>query len=294
MKVADEVVAVPVPTGRSAARALLALWRVEGRRVLFHPTFLLGWALSATFFVVASTTDGNDAGLVYTLFTQWGLVPAAAGTFIAANLCALRSRRHRTDELFAAAPLSVAARTVASLLAVAWAVGACVVLLGGSVLLLQLWNGAAVAFPEGVRYLTPSPIEVVQGPAVVAVFGAFGVLVARWIPTRAMAPLAIIAMFTQMLGVSWSLAWPARWFHPIAWHQLPGRWVDTGPNEGYQIFEGFHVAALGWHVLYLVGVVVVLGALAVRRHGPHAGARAALIAGLAVAAAGGTLQTLVN
>src|SRR5207253_1374204 len=99
------------------------------------------------------------------ILTGLSLLPVAAGTFLAANLAALRSRRHRTDELYDSGVMTPADRTTGLLLALLWPVGISAVLAAGELISLL------VRRPVG----SPSVVELLVGPAIVLLGGTLGV-----------------------------------------------------------------------------------------------------------------------
>ena len=125
-----------------------ALARVEARCLLRHPVFLVGVLLTAVIVVPSAGSDGQSKLFV---LLGGGVLPLAAGTFIAANLAALRSRRDGTDELFGALPRRGISRTAAQLLAVAVVAPVALILLGAMFVALGAPGGLVVGF-DGMRH----------------------------------------------------------------------------------------------------------------------------------------------
>jgi hypothetical protein len=102
----------------------------------------------------------------------------------------------------------------------------------------------------------------------VAMFGALGVALARYVPTSAMAPL---------------LAWAFYFWTPP---EQPGRWHVVSPFA-----QPATVGLAFWHVVYLGGLAAVWGAAALLKDG---GGRVAAAIGVGgVAAVGASLAVLV-
>lgn len=275
---------------RSTVRTALTLGRVEGRRLLRHPAYLAGIALSFVFlFVVREAVQGTP-DVPFVVWTGLGLYPVAAGTFFATFAAALRSRRHGTDELYGTKPTPDVIRTVGHLVALAWAAGGGVVLLGLAAVYHRLWDGVMVPMPDGVVPIVPHIVELALGPVTVILFGVLAVAVARWIPSLLALPVAAVALLVHFVTGSWGLGGTFRWFLPITNHQTSAGWVQVTPSYGYDIVESFDRVALAWHDGYMLALATVLAAVALLRHGRTAGRLAVLAAGTGAAVLTGILQ----
>jgi hypothetical protein len=286
------------PRARPAMPAVLALARVEAWRLLRHPLFLVGLALNVAAIVAAATQ--SDAGEAHTyLLSGTVAIGLGIGTFLAANLAAMRDRRGGTGELFAPLPRGEATRTAAQLLALV-----CTVPLS-----IGLVVGAHVAFGAGdglriIEYVDVGPrtglivdaagavrqpplIELVQAPFGVLALGAAGVLLGRLAPTPLLGPLVMAGLFTlETVLVAWGSSSPVQWLLPFSADIIfaPDAWVpcgSSGTDPGCGVITGFDVRGMGWHLGYLVGMTAICCAAALLR-----GARAlvpvgALAAGLA-------------
>jgi hypothetical protein len=218
--------AIPVTTGRPRPAAVLALSRVETRKLLLHPTFLASFSL---FVLLARPLVGGGGSSKSPALVVGGLaIGLLAGTLLAANACALRARRDRMGELFGSLPAPPETRTAAILLAV----------LAGPVLLAILL--AAVAYPvlRGDPDLRPffGIAVVAQYPLTAGAFGAFGVALARWIPHPATAAVALVA---QVMG---GIIWIVPWIAP--------------PSSGIR---------MGWHYSYLLSGIAFWCLIALTR-----------------------------
>ena len=95
------------PGGPVVVRVVRALARVEARRLLRHPSFLIGTALTVLLIDAAAYTnilpEVDSAAVIALVLMGWA-------TLIATNLAALRSRRDGADELFGSLPTSATAR----------------------------------------------------------------------------------------------------------------------------------------------------------------------------------------
>jgi hypothetical protein len=247
-----------------ARRTLGALAVVEGWRLLRHPAILAGLAISVWWL----TVDGR--GLLPVLdradvTTAVAIAPLAGGVLLAANQAALRSRRHGTEELYGTVPASPATRTGAHLAALLGVVALAAVLAAAKL--------AWLAAVGGVR--APDPGEAAVGPALVALAGVIGVLLARWAPSPLVAPVALLALAVGELWPS-LYSWSGRdprylWLRP--WQEL------DGPRE-----VAYRPA--GWHLLYLAALAALLAVLALARHGRLPGR--VVTGGLALVVVAGT------
>ncbi|SRR6266516_2407569 len=190
------LVAIPTTDGRPRPRVMMALARIETRKLVLHPTFLAGLSL---FLLVMRVLIGNWGSNSTAISVGGVAVGLLAGTLLAANACALRARRDRMGELFGSLPAQPETRTGAILLAV----------LAGPVFLGVLL--AVIAYPvmRAGADLRPyiSVALVVQFPLTVAAFGALGVALARWVPHPAAAPVWLVAQV--MTGITWVVPWIA-------------------------------------------------------------------------------------
>jgi hypothetical protein len=283
---------VPVARASRQKRLVPSLARAESRRLLRHPVFLVGLTLSTVSF--ATSQDIAPANVAYHWYSASiggpymdlcgsALLWLALATLVATNLAALRSRRDRTEDTYDSLPAGARARTAAQLLAVAWPLVIGAVLVAAAFPYVGAGDGLFVAY-DG-RKAVPSGFELAQGPLFVLVLGVLGVALAVWVPRFgvtllvAFAIFAIEWIFVFSIGVLSPLHWlvpladPAKYTRARA-HFPPG----TPKQDG---LAGFALGAAGWHLLYLVGLAVVLAALALLRHS----SRGRLLGAFAIAVA---------
>jgi hypothetical protein len=258
------------PSG-SPARLVWALAGVEGRRLLRHPAFLslLGLALlvlggAAFGEEVADVLDRGDVdvSLVVTL--------VAWGTLLATNLAALRVRRDRAGELYGTLPTPAAARTLGHLLATLAALPVALALPAAWWISSELNDPAATVGRPRLAELAVGPLLVLGG-------GATGVLVARWAPTALAGPVAVVATVVLQSNLG---------------HEHPElRWLHFVADQPAVLDPWLEVRHAGWHLVYLLGLVVLAGTLAVGRHGFPRPLTAAVATAVAVVLASGWAQT---
>ncbi len=270
-RAAREGVVAGQGSGPGSLHAILALARAEGRRLLRHPAVAGGVLLSIAAYVLATLYYGAPVMQRDDILTGAALLPVAAGTLLAANLAALRSRRHGTDELFDSQALSREARTLGHLLSVLWAGALAVGVVG--VFLVTLILRRPVGAPDGLELLT--------GPTIVIVVGVVGILLARWLPSPATGPLAIVAIGAVSLWASATGPGGQLVTSRIRW-LVPWVSLSNGGNPPRELA----IRPAGWHLAYLVGIAIAVAGLALLRHGRRPSSVALVAGGVVLAIAG--------
>jgi hypothetical protein len=268
---------------------VLALARVEGRRLLRHPFLLLGVALSLALAVAGALSNG---GVQATEIAGMGSFPLAAGTLLAANAAGLRSRRDATDELYATLPRPAATRTAAQLLALAWVVPVAVALVAVMYVAFGAHDGLVVRY-DGRTHL-PALAELAQGPFVVVALGALGVLLARRAPSPLVAPPVVVALLALEIPLAvWGSPATARWALPFVNDAIaaPNSWVPCEPGDlvaHCNLILGFDVRGMAIHLAYLAGAAALFacGALLAGRRAVVATGALVPLLGLSLVAAG--------
>jgi hypothetical protein len=282
----------PARTRPGTMSPVWALSRVEGRRLVIHPAFLVGVGFGVLLLIVNRVAE-SDIPIGFEMFRIIPIV-VAVGTFIAANLGALRNRRHGTVELYQAEPLSARRRTAAHLLSVLWAVAATAVLAGVIFVTLAVSGGLDVGYADGIRHRTPTLIEMALGPIAVGLFGVVGIMVARWIPSVVVPMLAVVVALPYLTFESWTVAeGPTGWYAPM-WSAAIERdfsyEVSGTGGSGYSPVADFAVAALAWHLVFLAGLIAIASVIALARHGWTRRLFAAGALGIGVSVVGAVMQ----
>ena len=272
-----------VPAEVRSRRSMLALTAVESGRLLRHPAVLAGTALSV--WLLWRWGRGTVPVLHYAdIATQLPLAPLAAAALLATNLAVLRPHRDGAVDLYGATRLTLARRTLAHLLSVLPLAA-----LGAVLVVADLAWLAGVPGSVGAPHIA----EAATGPALIVLGGWLGVALARVWPSVAVAPLVLVGLAAGSLTLaelqigghdqrSWT--WLGTLLRPLP--------LDPPP-----------AALLGrpatWHLVYLLGAAVVLGAFAVWRSQAQARVRrraqavtgAVVVAALAVTTAAAVVQT---
>jgi hypothetical protein len=221
--------AIPTTIERPSPRVVLALARVEVRKLLLHPAFLGFCGVAGLGLLVVVGRDGAGLQRFAGVFVALA-ISVLGGTLLASNACALRARRDRMTELFGSLPVAAEARTAGILSAV----------LAGPVLIAVIL--AIVAYPL-LRSLPDANADLelalmAQYPLTAAALGAIGVALARTIPSILAAPVVLVAHV--MTGIVWLVPWIA--------------------NRGSGI-------RMGWHYTYLLSIISLAVALSLARDG---------------------------
>ncbi|MEG3631990.1 ABC transporter permease [Streptomyces poriticola] len=269
--------AVPETDGqRSGARAVVALARFESRRLLRN-VLVVGAFLAYAGWVVwrdRGAWDGYPALQDADRATQAGPMLVALAVLLAANHAALRPRRHGTEAQLSVLVLPAASRTAAHVLSVVPVALLTAVCVTGQFAWAALRPGAV---GHG------SPAELAVGPLTVLLLGAVGVLLARVVPAPLAAPLlAVGLLFVFGSGVLSIGGARTEWLAPVV-----SEWgVQPLPSE-------LLGRPAGWHALYLAGVALCAGFLAVLAAGGRGPAvRAGVAVTLVMGLVGAVAQTV--
>jgi hypothetical protein len=267
-----------------ARGSLTQLAAVETRRLLTHPLVLAGAALG----VVAIAAWGIHGQAKAFLLMGLAVLPLALGTFAAANLAALRSRRAGAEELLDTLPQGARVRTAAQLIAVLAVVPVAVALLAGAYLLFEAGDGLIVDF-DGERRV-PALVELAQGPLLVVTLGAVGVLLGRVAPVALLGALiVVVVLFAEVPLAAWTPDSAWRWVVPLANNMVawPDTWMPCEPDSTSMCGEIHHfdTAGMAWHLVALAGIAAAAAAAALaQRRDVRIGLTAAAIALLATTA----------
>ncbi|MFF5363042.1 ABC transporter permease [Streptomyces scabiei] len=258
---------------RGGAGAVLALARVEARRLLLHPLVLIALVT----YVALLLRSGDAAEDAYPVLqdidreTQIGQLLLGLAVLVAVNLAVLRSHRRGTEAYFGVLVLQPWRRTVAHLLSVlpTAAVGA---------LIVAGQFTAAALKPGAVGH--GSPAELVTGPLLVLLPAALGVLLGRVARSAFVAPLAVVAVLAVTMVFVADADSPAwlRGLTPVLF--------DEGARPLPSDLVGRPAA---WHALYLLALAVLVAAGAVL----VSGGRGRALRATALVAAGAVVTTVV-
>jgi hypothetical protein len=242
--------------------SLSPLALVEARRLLTHPFLLTGAALSVVAIAVSVPREGQ---LQSFMLMGLAVLPLAFGTFLAANLAALRSRRDRAEELLDTLPRDGRTRTGAQLLAVLSALPLSVALLAAAYLLFDAGDGLVISV-IGTRRV-PAAVELLQGPLLVLTLGAVGVLLGRIAPVTPLALLLVVAIVVLEVPLAaWTPDTQWRWAMPLVNDIIaePGGWTSCEPrmDRSCGIVERFDTTAMAWHLVALAVVTALASAIA--------------------------------
>jgi len=224
-------------------RSVLALTRVESRRLITHPAMVAGPGILALL-------GARGPGAFHFLFLVGiGYLFVGIGAFLASNLCATRNRRDRTEELYASLPLRQVDRTAAHLLSQIWPLAASLVIAGILAASTRPWAGASARMGIEPRTIVHGLPDFLQGPLAVAFFSMAGAMLARWFTTAIAVPVAV-AGFIAVNVVTDLLSGPLRWLGLVATYS------QTAPEPA---------TVMAWHLAYSLGGILLLGLVALAR-----------------------------
>lgn len=251
-------------------RSVLALTRVESRRLITHPAILVAPGL-----IVLESARGPGT-FQFLFLVGIGYFAIGIGTFVAANLCASRSRRNKTEELYSSLPLRAADRTEAHLLSVAAPLTAAMLIGGVLAAVTRPWAGASARLDVEPRLIMHGLPDFAQGPLLVAFLGVAGVVLARWFITPVAIPVVFAGIFaiSSVTGLS---PGPTHWLNPVAAYSSSG--LEPA-------------SVMPWHLVYLSGLILLFGLVAVARRPWPPGVHVYGAVAFALTAVGGVMQVL--
>lgn len=222
---------------------MIALARKEAQLMLRHPAVLLGTALCAWLVVV--TQRHTQGWRVDSVNVVLAMVPLGWLTLVAGSQAALRTRRDRVEELFAATPTAAPARTAGILVGCIAAAGPAVAVLGWWAAHRQLTLAPGGGLPD-VAELAVAPLIVVGG-------GVVGVAVARWLPHPLMAIPAIV--ITGVMAVNMATSATA-----------PSRYLSFWSDASFLGIDALDPRPKRWHLAWLGAWVMLMAVAALVRH----------------------------
>jgi hypothetical protein len=265
-EVARRAVVVPGPR----LRCVLALTRIEGRRLVTHPAILVGPGL-----LVLTGARGPEA-LRFLFLSGIGFFVIGLGTLLAASICASRSLRDGTGELLESLPLRAADRTAAHLLSVAFPLTATLAIAGVLAMATRPWPGASARLDIEPRLIMHGLPDFALGPLLVGFLGVTGVLLARWFSTPVAVPVAIGGIIAMNTLTDLS---------PGALH-----WLNPGASYSTTAFEPASV--MTWHLAYVSGFILLVGLGALIRRPRSRGLEMYGAAAVGLTTLGGVMQVL--
>ncbi|GHD12783.1 ABC transporter [Streptomyces violarus] len=269
----------PVASDERAERggpwgAVVALAVFETRRLLTRLPVLIAFAAYGGWTVWRSGRDwqGYPALQDVDRATQSAPMLVGLAVVLCVNRAALRSRRHGTEHHFAVLVLRPWRRTAAHAL---------------SVVAAALVTAVCVAAQFGWEALRPGAIghgsvgELLVGPLTVLLFGLVGLLMAGLVRSALGAPLLVVFLLFVFLFFSGTSDGWRRWLLPVV---AEGS-ANTLPSD-------LLGRPAGWHALYLAGLALSVGLVAVLVSGGRKPVVVAGVAGtLAMTLVGGVAQT---
>ncbi|MET9391703.1 ABC transporter permease [Streptomyces sp. NPDC006624] len=264
-------------------KAVRALALFESRRLLTRVPVLLAFAVYLGWTVWRAGRAWGDFPALQDAdrATQGPPMLIGLAVLLSVNQAALRSRRHGTEPFLAVLVLPPWGRTAAHAL---------------SAVAAALLTAVCVAAQFGREALRPGAIgrgsvaELLAGPLTVLLFGLTGLLIATVVRSALAAPLVIVFCLSLfVVGTGMGEGW-TQWLMPV-----------VGEPTGNTLPSPLIGRPAAWHALYLAGLGLSMGLLALVAAGLRrpavlagtAGALALTVLG-AVAQSGGDSATLVK
>ncbi len=306
-------IAVQHPGGeeiRSRRRCILATARVEAGRMARHPAFLLGLAGTAAGIVLGRGSEDWSGQTHYESSVAW--LFTWVGALVAAALAAGRQRFASDPDLFAGTPVTPGDRVLGTALGLVGP-GLATALAVVVAAVMNARDGGFILGDEPYsRAMSPSLFEWAQPVLLVLLAGVVGIAVAQL--RRGRLPALIVATMLLFFGGSaiWAFqAHPLRVLHPFMFPSYeeglpasfnPANWDRSDPPlnaaDGFSSSSKairFDTGALGWHLVYIAGLVLLGVWLAARmadRDGGGSRTRRLLLAGIPLVLIGGVVQVL--
>jgi hypothetical protein len=264
------------PAGSVGGPRIAARSRAPRLRTVLGLARIEAWQLFCSLLVLAGLVAGGSVSwlLIHSAQPLWwstawqagyGQAILAVAVLIAAQLAVGRVRRDAMADLYASFPATAGTRVLGHLAGLAGALPASLLLIGGTVAVVQLLG------PVGV----PGAASLAAGLVLVMAAGAAGVAIGTRFPHPLAGVLGAIALFVPV-AESNNINGPGSWLLP--WHE-PGQLGNLpGSLAGYPP-AGAHAAELA-----AIAVFAGLVALAVTVRGAKARGLVATLAALAVAA----------
>ena len=301
----------PVAEGHLARRrSILATARVEGGRMARHPAFLIGLAASVLQITVRPGSEDWAGQSHYLSSVAWTFT--WIGALVAAALAAGRQRFASEPDLFPATPATPADRVLGTALGLFGPALAAALAVAFVAVMNARAGGFAVGDEGYSRAVTPSILDWAQPVLLVVLAGVVGIAVAQL--RRGRLPALTVAVMAVFFGGTaiWAFqVHPVRVLHPFMFpsyeQRLPDSFDPAGwgagdpplnpPDEYNAVWRAvrFDTAALGWHLVYAAGLVLLgvwLGARLADRYEDRAPIRWLLLAGLPLVVVGGVAQVL--
>jgi hypothetical protein len=229
-------------------RSVVALSLFEARRLLTRIPVLVSFVVYVAWIVwrTRDSYDGYPSLQDADRATQSGPLLVGLAVLLSVNQAVLRAKRRDTERHFAVLVVQPWRRTAAHALSVVPVAAVVAVCVAGQFAWEALKPGAIGQGSVG---------ELLVGPLTVLLFGAVGVLLARLVPSVVASPLLVVFLLSLLLfvlGASSSEGGGTQWLFPVVL-QIDG---NSFPSD----LLGRPAA---WHALYLLGLALTVGLLAV-------------------------------
>jgi hypothetical protein len=255
----------PVAMPRFAV--LPALVRQESRRLVLHPAFVVGLALTIAAALFTTLRAEQNRDVIGSLTSGPTFFTGLLALF-AANLLTTRDRRAGSTEVLTPVPGREHDRTLALILAS---------LLPAALTLVVVSIFHAWYLSRGFYGNTPAPGMLLQAPVTVWGGCLLGIMVGRWASVRAAPVLFVVVLMAFNLWTEG--ADPQRRLFGLMTSWL--EWSTRSPNRDTPFIAG----SPSWHLVYLLALCCLAAVAALLRTAPRRSGLVALAVVFAAAAA---------
>jgi hypothetical protein len=285
--------------------AVVALAGLEARRYLRSPTLLIGCALT-TFLWFNMEIDHEEwvgSGLQQVATAAF---PLYIGAFVAAALIGMRDNISASTPIATTTPLTTGECTTARLIAGVVPVSLATICVGAMLVYVKANDG--IVF-DATRRMPPIA-ELILIPALVGLAVASAIAAGQLVRSRVAVTLGGGLVVFVTTAVYWIFGNGAVRFLvppvvnprevklPLTFTpaDAPDHWIVTAPDEYTRHWHRvvFDTGSTWWHLVYIVGLAALLGAIARRVHGPSRPAAWLMSGGCLAAVAGGVLQLVTR
>ncbi|MEP6759512.1 MAG: hypothetical protein ABJB55_09975 [Actinomycetota bacterium] len=192
---------VPIADARPSLLGVVAIGRIEAKRMVLHPTFWVSF-IACSIMIRSVIGGGGEASLGKSVLvvTAALLIGLFLGTILSANVASVRPRRDHMRELFGSLPSPPETRTVGLFAGLAF----------GPFLLSLLFTSVSWWLLKHTSDPDIHPEEIdgflaVQVPLAIFCVGSIAIAAGRWVPSLFGGPVIIVVhLFT---GLIWLVPW---------------------------------------------------------------------------------------
>lgn len=225
-------------------KAVIALARVEARRVLLHPAYLMIFVFMVLsgYVELAAVGQIGPTQLVEILLVVFTFYLPMIAIF-PASLVASSARRAGATETLAALPISSSRRTIATLLA---SFAPATIAAIAALAIWQLSRGLPT-------YELERPAALIAVPLLYLGISGLAVAASRWLPWPGVPIAIVVGLFVWVINATSSAS---------AFAYLTAPWLVV-PDAGHALLLARYSDL--WHTVYLLGLIALAWTVAILR-----------------------------